>query len=136
MDYQAALNQLVAQFQMGPAPVPGPALEPTFAIQAPQELLLDGNLVLPEATQSVAPVPGLPVKVDLAFVAKNVRFVDTDPRADPTQENPIGGMPVMDPLALGTTLNTQLPPGSLMHRIRTWRPRPGCRGSSLGSRAR
>lgn len=115
MDYLAALNTLVQRFSVVPLPG-GSGLEPTLRIDPPADAL-DPNptgLALSETVQRVTQVE-VPINIDLAFLGKWVRSTKPEIPADPATEDPIGGMPVADPLVALGSIITNLPPASLMN---------------------
>lgn len=113
MDYVGVLTDLAGKFTS--AAVPGAsALEPVIQLTPPPELIgPDGALALGDTKPQASDVL-LPLYVDLTFVAKSVRSATTDLPAEPSSEDPIGGMPVVPQLVLGTTLTSTLPPSQLM----------------------
>jgi hypothetical protein len=113
MDYLAALNALAPKFQVSPLPG-GSKLEPGLRIDPPPEALDGEGLALSETVQKITAVE-VPITIDLAFLGKWVRSVNSDLPAEPATEDPIGGMPVVEQiLLLGGALSQNLPPGSLM----------------------
>jgi hypothetical protein len=113
MDLLGALSALAPKFVVSTLPS-DPPLRPTLRIAPPPEALgPDGNLLFSQTVETVTQVK-LPVDVDLAFVGKWVRSLNADPQQDPAAEDPIGGMPVVNQVALGPALTTNLPPATQM----------------------
>ncbi len=113
MDHLATLNSLAQRFQLRTL-FPGSSLEPDLILEPPPDALDPLGLALSDTVQQVARIP-VPVDIDLAFLGKWVRTLLPDLPPEPSQEDPIGGMPIV-PQILGPlgNLTAALPPSTLM----------------------
>ncbi|MFP5246501.1 MAG: hypothetical protein ACLGH0_07380 [Thermoanaerobaculia bacterium] len=112
----AKLEQLASQFRVVVNPSDSP-LAPYLALQPPAELVTSEGLRLVEITQVTEKVPGLATLYEVTYALKNVRFAPNAPVTilpDPAQEDVIGGVPIMLPLVVGSLINNNIPPNTLM----------------------
>jgi hypothetical protein len=123
MDYLAALNDLAHRFTAQALPASSP-LDTILRLTPPAALTGPNGLALNETVQQVADVE-VPIKVDLALLGKWVRGTNADFPADPSTEDAIGGMPVVEQVLVGTGLSTTLPPSTQMFSDTNYSDTPG-----------
>lgn len=113
MNYQSFLNDMASRFQIAPLPAGGSLLEPTVGLVPPGDLLgPDGTLTFSELTKTSSIVDRT-VKLDLGFVAKQVRLPNGTLPSDLASESPIGGMPIVGaPIVDATSGITWALPGT------------------------
>jgi hypothetical protein len=113
MDYLGELTAQTSKFTLAP-PVARSPLDYALEVTAPPEMAGATGLGLKETVQQAVLGDPVVTSMDLTVAGKWVRSLTSDLPADPARENPIGGMPIAEQIALAAGLSTAAPPAGLM----------------------